>query len=237
MIPIVAFDIWGDYAHFRKYYTTTSPLTFSFPPRTALLGIIGAICGLKKESYLAALAHESAGIAVSLIHPVAKVRIAENLINTKIAPLMARIPSQSGHIQVRFEFLKNPRYRVHVSLKDAALQSTLTEMLTAHKCVYTPYLGISELIANFRFVGEYEGVAIRPDDYLSIRSAVNSDVIGDLSIEEGKEYFSEVVPCDMADDRVVTRFSKIVYERTAQPIRAMVTECLDIGTGEYIAFL
>jgi CRISPR-associated protein Cas5h len=237
MMPIVAFNLWGDYAHFRKYYTTTSPLTFSLPPRTALMGIIGAICGLKKESYLAALAHESIGVAVSLINPVAKVRIAENLINTKIAPLMARIPSQSGHIQVRFELLKNPCYRVYVSLKDAALQSTLKEMLAAHRCVYTPYLGISELIANFCFIGEYEAEAITPDDYVNIRSAVNSDAIRDLSIEEGKEYFSEVVPCDMADDRVVTRFSKIVYERTAQPIRAMVTECLDIGTGEYLAFL
>jgi CRISPR-associated protein Cas5h len=237
MIPVVAFDLWGDYAHFRKYYTTTSPLTFSLPPRTVLMGIIGAICGLKKESYLAALSHESVGIAVSLIHPVAKVRIAENLINTKIAPLMARIPSQSGHIQVRFEFLKNPRYRVYVSLKDAKLQSRLKEMLAAHKCVYTLYLGISELIANFCFVGEYEGEATTPDDFVTIRSAVNSDVIRELSIEEGKEYFSERVPCDMGDDRVVTRFSKIVYERTAQPIRAMVTECLDIGTGEYIAFI
>ncbi|MDI3478645.1 MAG: CRISPR-associated protein Cas5h, partial [Thermoanaerobacterium sp.] len=26
------FDIYGDFGHFKKYYTTSSPLTFSFPP-------------------------------------------------------------------------------------------------------------------------------------------------------------------------------------------------------------
>jgi CRISPR-associated protein Cas5h len=150
---------------------------------------------------------------------------------------MARIPSQAGHIQVRFEFLKNPRYRVYVSFEDGALLDTFKELLRAHKSVYTPYLGLSELIANFCFVGEYDGQTITPEGYVIIKSAVNNDLIRHLSIEDDKEYFSEVVPCDMGDDRVVTRFSKIVYERTAQPIRAMVTECVDLGAGEHIAFL
>ncbi|MFB3896899.1 MAG: CRISPR-associated protein Cas5, partial [bacterium] len=31
-MKILVFDIWGDLGHFRKFYTTTSPLSFSFPP-------------------------------------------------------------------------------------------------------------------------------------------------------------------------------------------------------------
>ena len=47
----LVFDIKGDYGHFKKYYTTSSPLTFSIP-RTTVSGMIGALIGLDKEEYL-----------------------------------------------------------------------------------------------------------------------------------------------------------------------------------------
>jgi CRISPR-associated Cas5-like protein len=52
MTRVLVFEVWGEYGHFRKHYTTTSPLTFSIPSRTALTGLLGAIIGLSKEEYL-----------------------------------------------------------------------------------------------------------------------------------------------------------------------------------------
>ena len=49
MKTILVFDIFGDYAHFRKYFTNMSPTTFVVPPRTVLTGIIGALIGISKE--------------------------------------------------------------------------------------------------------------------------------------------------------------------------------------------
>ncbi|PMP83238.1 MAG: type I-B CRISPR-associated protein Cas5, partial [Caldisericum exile] len=37
----VIFEVFGDLALFRKFYTNTSILTYPFPPPTATLGIIG----------------------------------------------------------------------------------------------------------------------------------------------------------------------------------------------------
>jgi len=51
-MKVLVFDLFGDFAHFRKYYTTTSPLTFSFPPPPTIAGILGAIYGASKEEYL-----------------------------------------------------------------------------------------------------------------------------------------------------------------------------------------
>ena len=45
------------------------------------------------------------------------------------------------------------------------------------------------------------------------------------------------MPCDMAEDRSVTRYSKIVYERNGQAVKARVTECLELEKGEFIAFM
>ena len=83
MDKILVFDVWGEYAHFRKYYTTTSPLSFSIPPRTAISGLMGAIIGLSKDEYLKYFSKEQAQIAVRILNPIKKVRLAENLINTK----------------------------------------------------------------------------------------------------------------------------------------------------------
>jgi len=49
-MKVLVFDIWGDYGHFRKFYTTTSPLTFSFPPPPTIAGILGAIYGTDKKT-------------------------------------------------------------------------------------------------------------------------------------------------------------------------------------------
>ena len=46
---LLIFDIRGEYGHFRKYNTTTSPLTYSIPTRTAIAGILGAILGMERE--------------------------------------------------------------------------------------------------------------------------------------------------------------------------------------------
>ena len=51
MIPekILCFELFGDYAQFRKFFTNMSPLSFSIPPRTVLSGIVGAILGIDKQ--------------------------------------------------------------------------------------------------------------------------------------------------------------------------------------------
>ena len=65
---VIVFDVWGDYAHFRKNYSTSSPLTYSFPPRTALSGLIGAIAGLDKSNYGSSL-FSMGDLWISILNP------------------------------------------------------------------------------------------------------------------------------------------------------------------------
>ena len=48
---LIVFDIWGDYAYFRRGYTTTSTLTYPFPSRTTIAGFIAGILGYPRNSY------------------------------------------------------------------------------------------------------------------------------------------------------------------------------------------
>jgi len=237
MDSVLVFDVWGEYGHFRKYYTTTSPLTFAIPPRTALTGLIAGIIGLEKGEYLKHFSKSDAHIALKILSPTKKVRFSENLIDTKTAELMGRIKNRT---QIRFEFLKNPKFRIYFHHTDPALYRKTREFLEQHKCVYTPCLGLSEHIANFKFIGEFgctkvtgnsESVQIDSIIPLPDKATVK------LDFKEPGEYFSEILPVEMDDTRTLLEYSKTIYERNGKPIQASVESFWKLDNHENIIFL
>lgn len=236
---ILAFDVWADYAHFRKFYTTTSPLTFSVPPRTALCGLISAIVGLSKHEnkYLEYFSMEEAKIGVRIIKPIAKTMIAQNLIHTKNAsgPGMNVIKQRT---QIRFEFLKNPKYRIYF-IYTGSNENLLAfkSLLVKHKTVYTPVLGLSENIANFNFHGEFEyNYKSADDQYIKITTAIP---LGQISEEYGTkfdynaEYFSERHPIMLTRKRVVTKYDDIIFERKGLSIEVKLKNgYYELSNGE-----
>jgi CRISPR-associated protein Cas5h len=196
-MKIVVFDIWGDYAHFKIPYTTTSPLTFPFPPKTTLYGILGAILGYDKNEYLKKFRSAKWKFGISVRTPISKIHIPENFINVKSAKMFARMPSnKSCRTQINVEFLKNPFFRIYVSSSDSDSLERLIDLLKDHKTSYTLFLGISECLANFRFVGEFEGREIKNDDFSEIHSIVPLDIITDNSsvdlLQEGKKFLAKI---------------------------------------------
>jgi len=233
---VIVFDVWGDYAHFRKNYSTSSPLTYSFPPRTALSGLIGAITGLDRSDYFSRFFRDNASIGCRILNPVKKVRIGENLIDTKSALKMHLIKNRT---QIRFEFVKDPKYRIYFSHSDKEFYEKVGKMISSHQSVYTPCLGLSQLVCNFNYIGEFELMASERGVY-EIDSVVPGKFILETEFEEGKEYFSEVMPCEMGEAREVTDYREILFERNGKSIRAKASELWklkDGGNDERILFL
>jgi CRISPR-associated protein Cas5h len=227
---VIVFDVWGDYAHFRKTYSTSSPLTYSFPPRTALSGLIGAIAGLDKTEYFRQFFRDGAKIGCKILTPIKKVRMGENLIDTKSAVKMHLIKNRT---QIRFEFVKDPKYRIYFSHSDEQFYKKLKDMLSGHQSVYTPCLGLSQLICNFQFVGEF-GLKKSGEDIQIIDSVVPGKCIHEPEFEEGKEYFSEVMPCEMGEAREVTDYCEILFERNGKGIKAKASALWELQNGERI---
>jgi len=242
---VLVFDVWGNYAHFRRGYTTTSPLTFSIPPRTALCGLIGAILGLEKKNneYLKHFALNNAKIGLRLLVPMKKVRIAENLIDTKTAKGIG-MNLIKNRTQIRFEFLKDPKYRVYFCHTDEKLYNQLKGYLSKHKTKYTPCLGLSENIANFEFVGELNTSVEEADNEISIHSVVPIEKLDKRGINfdaEG-EYFSLRLPVEMNQQRVITRYSDVLFEKNGEPVVVRMAEpyweiTYNGGTKENIVFI
>jgi CRISPR-associated protein Cas5h len=231
------FDIWGDYAHFRKYYTTSSPLSFSIPPRSALIGLISAIIGIGKDEYLDIMRKEKAEIAIRIINPVHKIRMTQNLINTKGGYWIPfKSSTHEPRTQIRFEYLKNPKYRIYFHHLDDEINSLLKSNLENHKSVYTPYLGISELIADFTFISKADVSEVIPNtEFVDVHSVVPLDVVvkPDL-LQPGRKYFKERIPCEMLPGRIVTEYREVLYEIDGKPIKAKVKNALKLNNDDVI---
>lgn len=237
MPKLLIFDIWGEYAHFKKPYTTTSPLTYSIPSRTSITGIIGAILGIEKNLNNTTLNYSNCNIGIRLMNPVKKVLVNQNLINTKDAKMMARMKPKGGRTQIRFEKLKDVKYRIYIEIFDNASYKKLKEHLINHNPVFSLCLGLTEHIANFGFVGEYEYVEKAGN--LLIDSAVCLENIEkhNIEFEDGKEYFADTYALEMKEDREVLKYGEVLLERTGQSIKVKETSYIEVANGENIIWL
>ena len=235
MIKVLVFKIWGDYGHFKKFYTTTSPLTFEFPPPITVIGIISAMIGLDKNSYLKEFQNsEMFNIAVKLQNPVNKVRWTQNLIDTK-----RHFWKIHNRTQIRIEFLKNPSFKIFFMHNDPGIYDQLKNNLSNHKSYYTISLGLSELLADFKFCGEQSLTAVPTAEWQRIHSVIPASLLqGDNSIkfEEGSEIFKVNYPLAMLPNRVVNRREDVIFERRGQPVTCRVKDSFKTEEGERIVF-
>ena len=222
----LVFDISAFYGHFKKPYTTTSPLTYSIPTRTAVAGMIAAMLGFGKDEYQKHFTKEAAKIGIGINKPIKKVRISENLINTKKS--INRIQERT---QIKVEYLKDVCYRIYFTHKDEKIYGKLKGLLSNHSTVYTISMGLSENLANFVFVGEFEGREVRGSrEFNEFSSVLPVEGIrkGDVEYEDEREYFTETIPIEMDNDRNVKEYKEVLFERNSGKIKAKLEGYIEI---------
>ncbi|PAV07477.1 type I-B CRISPR-associated protein Cas5b [Methanosphaera cuniculi] len=233
---IVAFDIWGDYAYFRRGYTTTSTISYPFPSRTTITGIISAILGFPRDSYYELFQSENSKIGLKIINPIKNTRINLNYINTKLSMNLSDIEGNGKRTQVLAEFIKDPKYRIYVSLKNEEIMNKLYTLLNEHKSIYTPCLGISECIADFKIVdNKIYNVKLQNEENVNIDSIVPQNS-GKIQIEKGKRYGVIKSPGFFNNDRSVSQFLEFYYESKGNPIKLESCEYYKIGKDNVIMY-
>lgn len=221
MKKVLVFDIWADYAHFKKYFTTMSPLSFSVPPRTVLSGIIGAIAGIDKETNPEIFSKEISLLTLQINKPVKKIKITSNNIK---ATSLKHLYRYENHKPTNYEFLKNYCLRIFFSHQDSELYNKVKDCLVNHKSFYTPCLGISACLADFSFIGEYEYVTKTDDNFIFFNSLVPVDLIAEIDFQNDNEMQKSVLPNVMKNNREVTEYREFLYDVLAKPIKIKLKE-------------
>ncbi len=237
---VLVFDLYGDLAHFRKYYTTTSPLTFSFPPPPTIAGILGAIYGASRDDYLDIFGYENCKIALRILNPIKKVRMGINLVNTKDNRyfLLIKKKNHEPRIQIFTEFVKLPKYRVYFWHQDNKILDKLITMIKSHQSFYTVSLGLSELLAVFNFIGIYEAQEIK-NSKEEINTIISMSNILDkgIEIQPDRKYFKEKIPIKMTHERVVEIYDDVIFELEGKTIKALLKTFYQLENGENITFI
>jgi len=246
--PILIFDVSSEYAHFRKFNTTTSPLTYSIPTRPALAGLVGAILGIEREASFGKFGEgaipladifskEKSAMAIQILKPIQKANIGFNLLDTEKTP--SSFFNIKQRTQIEFELLKNPSFRIFIAIQDKKLFDDLVIRIKENRTHFTPYLGLSQFTASLRFVDVLEANLSTMDDFQEVVTAVNlRNIEGNNAIDfdytEDFKYTSDTMPVQMQSDRVVTEYSEVIIETNGNPIKIKSTQIYTTDYGNIL---
>ncbi|HHV17215.1 MAG TPA: type I-B CRISPR-associated protein Cas5 [Gelria sp.] len=205
---VLVFDVEGDMALFRKPYTTTSMVSYPFPPPTAIAGLIGAIVGINhgaaedaKNAYF--WEHlQDLQIGLSLQHPIRWIKTAVNLMKFKTANA-----DMTEHIQVKHQLLKKPRYRIYV--RGGSIYPDLKQRLEREEFIYTPCLGPAYALAEMSYQGEYAAEAA--NEQQGFDTVVPAYEGLELDVVRSGAVFSERVPAQMSTRRRLLNTVLVYY--------------------------
>lgn len=222
-MKIIVFDMEGKFAHFRKYYTNSSSLTYSAPPRTTIEGLIAAILGYERDSYYEKLNRDNLKIGVRIVSN--NRRIMQSLNYLKITS-QGQLIDPKEHTQIPFEILtsnNNVRFRIYAALREDKVSGELEERLKNKKYVYSPYMGAAPFSCRLNYIDTLEGEKIESKETLEISSLLGIKNISHKGIEIDfgtVSLIKERMPVDFSKDRYAIEVESYVFCPKGGKIRA-----------------
>jgi CRISPR-associated protein Cas5h len=238
-MELIIFDLIGKYAHFRKFYTNSSSLSYSVPPRTVLSGIIGAVLGLERDSYYEMFSSEKLNVAVK---KMGRTRRIMQTLNYVKATSPGEIMNIKDHTQIPFELIAgydNVRYRVYACHTDERLMAEFVDRLKNNKPVYPPYLGSATFNCRVHFIGKFEATEEKCSDFVPVSTVINQDLLEEKGIDiNGEiELFREKMPREFGEGRTIKQVASYIFEESGRELRVKLKGSYFKVNDENIVFL
>ncbi|SJK85395.1 CRISPR-associated crRNA-binding protein Cas5 [Cuniculiplasma divulgatum] len=223
------FDINAKFASFRKIDSNSSSLTYRFPPRTTIMGIIAAIFGIEKDSYYE-LFHNSE-IAVKILKPARTIFQSVNNIKIKnkselnflekgVDENHTIIPTE---LLIPIEFSKNLEFRVYFSDEDMNLFEGLLSKLNSGETEFPISLGYANMLSHVKIVGKGELSEFEYEkSYVQIVTPIPMDMIDSLEVktkesDESLRILKDLVPYSVDKERYFKN-KVYVFEESGVPM-------------------
>jgi len=238
-MTMIIFELWGKFAHFRKFYTNSSSLSYSVPPRTTIEGIIAAILGYKRDSYYEKLNADNLYIAVRKMGNTRKIVQSLNYVK---ATSTGELNWPKEHTQIPFELVVgegNVGYRFYVTHRDKNIRELIHARVSNNNPVYPPYFGSAPFSCFINYVGAEEWVWDESDEYKTVHTVLNSEKIKELDLKNvERNLIRERMPRDFGKDRVIKEVTTYIYDETGKPLRVKINnKYAKLSNGENIVFL
>ncbi len=181
----VIFKYTGKYGHFLRAEANASAPSYPFPPRTALLGLLGAVMGFEKDTCQVKL--EDANIAVSggsaLTHwHTANLRKdPPGMLPFQVTKNALGSSKHQRNTQIIQEWLIRPDYTVFAQIPEP-FYSDLCRRIKTRQWHFSPCLGLSEMAADLTFVNT-SAVEPLPMGKYHVKTLIRRDQVS-LNIED-----------------------------------------------------
>ncbi len=210
----------GKLAHWRKFYTNSSSLTYYLPTRTNITGLIASVLEMERDSYYGEFNRENLKVGIALKSDVRKNIFVMNYRSTK-----DRLKKMfEGYTQIKFEVLMpedlvgHVSYRVFLASENPEVVSQLRELqkkVENRKLGYGVYLGKRPFMGTLEIVSGLEETRLERKNNVQLVETLTKveDIDGLLDLRnKSKKYIKDVIPLDFNEEREILGTSEVVYE-------------------------
>lgn len=210
---IVGIQVHADYGHFSHPATVYSSLSYPIPPKTTVMGMLGAIMGETDYLFLRDIAY-----GCCIVRLDGKRNFCFNGVKDALKELSAEKMQgfSKGHKQFYRELLVNPVYEIYcdIGALEVKHQEKLLALLQEGQSLYTLYMGINFCLASYRFLGVFEGA--KTEEKAVIDSFVPTSAR--FFLEPQKHYTDIRFATDIKPNREFGKFCSVIVETTGQGI-------------------
>jgi len=227
MDKVLVFEISSKMAHFRKFYTNSSSLSYFFPPKTVISGMIAGFLGYQRDTYYE-LFDEKAKISVEIINALRK-KI--QVVNYLFVKSVTDLRGFSGGTQIPLEFVlpvdfsKDVSYRIYFYHEVGEIYQALKETLENSRYRYPLYMGLSELPATAKYIGEFSTTQINTDSEIEISTVIPTDCVIDISkiMYKNQSVYKDKMPVEFTKERKLKKVKDYIFNPNGESISTKVS--------------
>ena len=227
---VLTFKLKGKLAHFKKFYSNKSSLTYKVPTRTVLMGMVASILEYSRDSYYDLLAPDKAKFGVKILKA-----------GVPHFECVNYLKDGGGRTQVRLQLLLPKEdvveYQVFFTHQEKSLVKELKEKLKKKNLGYGLFLGQRQFRATAEFIDAVSAEKIT--DYKGeITTLTFKDNIKSLDLEGELRLNTPNMPISfkkVKSGREPTKVAKVCFEERGHSLQGTFKEAFRLGR-ENISF-
>lgn len=248
-MELLVFDVSARMAHFRKVYSTSTSLSYFFPPRTTISGLVASILGIERDSYYDEFSSKKCRVAVRILSQLRKAVLPVNYLNLdEISETTLRgLKKKDPRVPTSIEFVvpeppaRSVAYRVFIHHEN--LMSELERRLRERRFAYPPCLGPAYCLAE---VLPHEPPKIEaeltspPQEPIKVSTVIKESEI--VSFPQGvRVCWESRVPAAFSSGRKIHSINNYICQPEGKPVevklRGEIFSCEGLQRGTYGTFM
>ena len=248
---IIMFKLSGKFAHFRKFYTNASSLSYLIPPRTVIIGLIASILKIPRDEYYDIFNEENLKVSVCIPKnlEIRKQTQSLNYLHNKYFNLIAKGKGIAQHSQCKLELLmfpldKNIEYIIYIGCDlQNEIVNKLETKLIENDLGFGVYFGQRQFKADVEFQKSYndsEIIFLEKSGFLD--SVCSEDNFIDCNLSSEIDILAEQMPIhfkriksETKTGREPIKVKKVFFEKKGRRMEGEFRNCYLVD-DKYISF-